>query len=247
MGWVTRQVPLQDGHASGFISPARDGRILPDLHCLPLAGVWLPENLPGTSVSLNQIGGVAVDAAGNVFLSLPQYSAVMRLDAATGILTRIAGNGTNGFSGDNGPAVNAQLNGPNGLALDPAGNLYIADSNNNRIRKVTNGTIATIAGNGGYGPSGDGGCTPGRIEQRRLPRAVRRGIRAREQRRAQGEPPEHLRIILDDRAYARCDRVGLGDPSFARCARHRRKSASECRRDRNHCCGRWLILPSTKV
>ena len=91
------------------------------------AGVWLPENLPGASVSLNGIGGVAVDAAGNVFLSLPEYAAVMRLDATTGILTRVAGNATNGFSGDNGPAVNAQLYAPNGLAPDPAGNLYIAD------------------------------------------------------------------------------------------------------------------------
>ena len=65
------------------------------------AGVFLPENLPGASVSLNQIGGVAVDAAGNVFLSLPRYAVVMRLDATTGILTRVAGNTTNGFSGDN--------------------------------------------------------------------------------------------------------------------------------------------------
>jgi uncharacterized protein (TIGR03437 family) len=121
------------------------------------AGVWLPENLPAASVSLNQIGGVAVDAAGNVFLSLPTYAAVMRLDATTGILTRVAGNASNGFSGDNGPAVNAQLYGPNGLALDPAGNLYIADTNNGRIRKVSNGIITTVAGNGVYGAAGDGG------------------------------------------------------------------------------------------
>jgi uncharacterized protein (TIGR03437 family) len=121
------------------------------------AGVWLPENLPGASVSLNQIGGVAVDAAGNVFLSLPQYAAVMRLDATTGILTRIAGNASNGFSGDNGPAVDAQLCAPNGLALDPAGNLYIADTGNYRIRKVSNGTITTVAGNGVSGAAGDGG------------------------------------------------------------------------------------------
>jgi uncharacterized protein (TIGR03437 family) len=121
------------------------------------AGVWLPENLPGAFVSLNQIGGVAVDAAGNVFLSLPQYAAVMRLDAKTGILTRVAGNATSGFSGDNGPAVNAQLYGPSGLALDPAGNLYIADTNNKRIRKVSNGIITTVAGNGALGPAGDGG------------------------------------------------------------------------------------------
>jgi hypothetical protein len=57
------------------------------------AGVFLPENLPGASVSLGGIGGVAVDAAGNVFLSLPGYAAVMRLDATTGNLTRVAGNG----------------------------------------------------------------------------------------------------------------------------------------------------------
>src|SRR5580704_5452041 len=114
------------------------------------AGVWLPENLPGVSVSLNEIGGVAVDAAGNVFLSLPTYAAVMRLDATTGILTRVAGNGTNGFSGDNGPAVNAQLYGPSGLALDRAGNLYIADTINGRIRKVMNGIITTVPGAEGY-------------------------------------------------------------------------------------------------
>src|SRR6202162_4229511 len=121
------------------------------------AGVWLPENLPGASVSLNQIGGVAVDAAGNVFLSLPPYAGVMRLDATTGILTRVAGNASNGCSGDNGPAVNAQLYGPNGLALDSAGNLYIADTNNRRIRKVSNGIITTVAGNGVYGAARDGG------------------------------------------------------------------------------------------
>src|SRR5207253_8045735 len=122
------------------------------------AGVWLPENLPGASVSLDQIGGVAVDAAGNVFLSLPRYTAVMRLDAKTGILTRVAGNASNGFSGDNGPAVDAQLYGPNGLALDPAGNLYIFDTNNKRIRKVSNGIITTVAGNGVNGPVGNGGA-----------------------------------------------------------------------------------------
>jgi len=121
------------------------------------AGVWLPENLPGASVSLNQIGGVGVDAAGNVFLSLPAYAAVMRLDAATGILTCIAGNGTNGFSGDNGPAAGAQLYSPHGLALDPEGNLYIADTGNRRVRKVTNGIITTVAGNGGADTPDTGG------------------------------------------------------------------------------------------
>jgi len=113
--------------------------------------------LPGASVSLNQIGGVAVDAADNVFLSLPLYAVVMRLDATTGILTRVAGNASNGFSGDNGPAVDAQLYGPYGLALDPAGNLYIADTNNRRVRKVSNGIITTVAGNGVSVAAGNGG------------------------------------------------------------------------------------------
>src|SRR5215831_15523 len=121
------------------------------------AGVFVPENLPGASVSLSQIGGVAVDAGGNVFLSLPQYAVVMRLDATTGILTRFAGNATNGFSGDNSPAVNAQLYGPGALAVDAAGNLYIVDGGNSRIRKVSNGIITTVAGNGTNGFSGDNG------------------------------------------------------------------------------------------
>jgi trimeric autotransporter adhesin len=120
------------------------------------AGVLVPEDLPGATVSLDSIGGVAVDAAGDVFLSLPRYAVVMRLDAATGILTRFAGNATNGFSGDQGPAVNAQLYNPNGIAVDLAGNLYVADTGNNRIRKVSNGIITTVAGNGVSGAAVDG-------------------------------------------------------------------------------------------
>jgi hypothetical protein len=79
------------------------------------------------------------------------------LDAATGVLTLVAGNGTPGFSGDNGPATSAQLYSPQGLAVDSASNLYIADSGNNRIRKVSNGVITTVAGNGTGGVSGDNG------------------------------------------------------------------------------------------
>ena len=73
---------------------------------------------------------------------------VLRLDATTGILTLVAGNGTPGFSGDNGPATSAQLNSPAGVAVDSAGNVYIADGCNHRIRKVSNGVITTVAGNG---------------------------------------------------------------------------------------------------
>jgi uncharacterized protein (TIGR03437 family) len=125
------------------------------------AGVVVPDHLPAASVSLNAIGGVVADAAGNVFLSLPYYSAVMRVDATTGILTRVAGNENYGFSGDNGPATDAQLYNPSGLALDAAGNLYIADTGNHRVRKVSNGIITTVAGNGVMGAAGDGGSATG--------------------------------------------------------------------------------------
>jgi uncharacterized protein (TIGR03437 family) len=78
--------------------------------------------------------------------------------AADGTVITIAGNGTAGYSGDGGPAINAQLNGPAALAVDGAGKLYIADSFNGRIRMVSpSGIITTIAGNGGAGYSGDGG------------------------------------------------------------------------------------------
>jgi len=95
----------------------------------------LQVNIPGKSASLgpNPPQYIAADGAGNVFFAFE--NTVLRLDGTTGILTLAAGNGTTGFSGDNGPATSAQLNGPAGVAVDSAGNLYIADTGNNRIRK----------------------------------------------------------------------------------------------------------------
>src|SRR5688500_1265913 len=92
------------------------------------AGGSLPENIPATSVSLGYVSAVAVDRAGNVFLCANHV--VMRRDAITGILTRIAGTGTLGYSGDNGPATAAQLNLPTGVAVDAVGNIYISDGLN---------------------------------------------------------------------------------------------------------------------
>jgi len=78
--------------------------------------------------------------------------------AQSGIISTVAGNGTVGFSGDGGPATSAQLYHPYGFAVDAAGNLFIADTSNNRVRKVTpSGVISTVAGNGTRGFSGDGG------------------------------------------------------------------------------------------
>ena len=87
------------------------------------AGGGLPVNIPATSASLgpNVPQYIAADRAGNLFFV--NQSTVLRLDAATGILTLVAGNGTIGYSGDNGPAASAQLGGPRGIAVESAGNV----------------------------------------------------------------------------------------------------------------------------
>jgi sugar lactone lactonase YvrE len=91
---------------------------------------------PGPAARMNQPASLAVDAAGNVFIADTQNHAIRRLDAKTGILTTIAGDGTPGFEGDGGPAAKARLNFPIGLGLDGKGNLYVVDSINARIRKI---------------------------------------------------------------------------------------------------------------
>ena len=112
---------------------------------------------PATNAQLNAPQGVAADAAGNVYIADTGNSRIRRVTPA-GTISTVAGNGTSGFGGDNGAATSAQLYTPTGIAVDLAGNLYIADFNNNRIRKVTaDGTITTVAGNGSMGYSGDGG------------------------------------------------------------------------------------------
>src|SRR5579871_224733 len=132
------------------------------------AGAGAPMNISGTSALLQDVAALAVDGAGNVFF--PTKSVVLRLDAVAGTLSLVAGNGTKGFSGDKGPATSAQLspsgNRDTGVAVDSAGNLYIADYLNNRVRKVSGGVITTVVGNGSYGFSGDNGSAT-RAELRR--------------------------------------------------------------------------------
>jgi uncharacterized protein (TIGR03437 family) len=113
------------------------------------------DNGPATSAQLNQPWGVAVDAAGNVYIADTVNNRIRKV--ANGVISTVAGNGTLGYSGDDGPATSAQLSWPGGVAVDSAGNLYVADQNNFRIRKVSNGVITTVAGNGMPGYSGDNG------------------------------------------------------------------------------------------
>ncbi len=117
-----------------------------------------------TSAQFQDTRGVAVNAAGDVFIADLNNHRVRRVDAATGVITTIAGSGATGlfsgaFSGDGGPATSARLNQPYALAFDAAGNLYVNDRSNRRIRKIASGTniITTVAGNGTGGFGGDGG------------------------------------------------------------------------------------------
>ncbi len=122
---------------------------------------------PATAAEFNQATRVVLDASGNQYICDVANNRIRKVDGSTGIITTIAGTGTMGFSGDGGPAISAELGNPDGIALDPAGNIYIADQNNHRIRMInTSGNISTIAGNGTVGYTGDGGpATAAHIHQ----------------------------------------------------------------------------------
>ena len=126
-----------------------------------VAGAGRPVNLgnggPAVQAQLHRPNATAVDGAGNIFIADSWNNRILRVDS-TGTFATIAGTGESGFSGDGGPATRAQLFFPEGLTVDGAGNIYFADSGNDRIRKVDSmGTITTVAGTGERGFSGDGG------------------------------------------------------------------------------------------
>jgi sugar lactone lactonase YvrE len=117
------------------------------------------DNGPATAAAIDSPSGLAVDAAGNLYLSDTHNHRVRKVAIADGIITTIAGTGSPGYSGDSNAAGAAAVALPHGLTLDRAGNLYIADTGNNRIRRIdaVTGAITTVAGNGTQTFSGDSG------------------------------------------------------------------------------------------
>lgn len=136
------------------------------------AGTGIPgasgDNGPATLARIERVTGLAVDSNGDVYISYFRQHRIRKV--SNGIITTIAGTGVGGFSGDGGLATAAQLNEPSAMAVDATGALYFTDSKNHRVRKIANGVITTIAGNGAGGFSGDNG--PATAAQLSSPRAL---------------------------------------------------------------------------
>ena len=114
------------------------------------------DNGPAIAASLNRPWAVAVDTIGHLYISDRSNNRIRRVDLSTGMITTVAGNGSNGYSGDDGPATSASIGGPGGITLDASGGLFIADTDNSRVRRVdvSTGVITTIAGGGAGGDNG---------------------------------------------------------------------------------------------
>ncbi|OYV74139.1 MAG: hypothetical protein B7Z74_02775, partial [Deltaproteobacteria bacterium 21-66-5] len=135
-------------HATGVITTvAGDG-----------TGGYSGDGGPATAAKLDYPNDVAVDAARDLFIADRGNNRIREVNHATGVITTIAGDGTYGFAGDGGAATAAELAAPARIAVDAAGDVFIADTSNNRIREINHvtGIITTVAGDGAYGFSGDG-------------------------------------------------------------------------------------------
>jgi sugar lactone lactonase YvrE len=120
------------------------------------AGTYVGDGGPATKAQLNFPNGLAVDAAGNLYIADHGNDAIREVDTH-GVITTIAGTGDGGYSGDGGPATKGQLHGPWYIVLDARGNVYFTEKENVVVRKVdSRGTITTIAGTGRIANSGDG-------------------------------------------------------------------------------------------
>ncbi|RXH54829.1 hypothetical protein GRAN_3933 [Granulicella sibirica] len=129
------------------------------LGCLlggPARAQETPPVVEATTIATAGPAGVAYDSAGNLYVVLRDDHRVLKVDTA-GLVTTVAGTGEQGFGGDGGAATSALLDSPAGIAVDGSGNLFVADSHNQRVREISGGTITTVAGTGVAGFGGDGG------------------------------------------------------------------------------------------
>jgi trimeric autotransporter adhesin len=135
-----------------------------------LSGSSGGDGKPATQAGIGSVSGVAVDSHDNVYLT--DGDSIRKIDAATTIITTVAGSAMNGgYSGDGGPATAAKLSVPLGVSVDAAGNIFVADTFNKRIRRISaDGTITTVAGSGIDGGGGDGG--PATLAQLSFPSSV---------------------------------------------------------------------------
>src|ERR1700722_16206550 len=117
------------------------------------------DNGPAAQAEVNRVVGLASDASGNIYLADQNNNAVRKVNTG-GVITTFAGIGAAGFGGDNGPATAASLSGPTGVCVGPAGDVYVNDLTNHRVRKIAAGTgiITTVAGSGSALSFGDGGA-----------------------------------------------------------------------------------------
>ena len=154
-------------HGQGILT------VTPSRAVTTIAGTGTPgytgDSGAALSATLASPSGVAYDANGNLYVADAQNHVVREI-FSNGQITTVAGNGVEGYGGDNGPATLAFLDTPTGVAVDSTGNIYIADSHNHRIREVSGGNITTIAGTGAPGYSGDNGAAT--AAQLWLPNAV---------------------------------------------------------------------------
>lgn len=150
-------------HVQAVVTALAAATVAVSLHAqsiFTVAGGGTTNGRAATTLSLHDVGGIATDPQGNVYFSETSGNFVHRLDIQSGTLTVFAGNGGGSFSGDGAAATRAALKRPFGIAFDDHGNLFIADHDNNRVRRVdaATGVISTIAGVADYpGSTGDGG------------------------------------------------------------------------------------------
>jgi len=149
--WIVATLTM---HAQGILT-LTPGRLVVTGAGTGRAG-YSGDGATAASAELASPSAVAYDSNGNLFIADTRNQVVREISKA-GVITTVAGTGVAGFGGDGGLATQAYLDSPRGIAVDGNGNLFIADSHNNRIRKVTSGTITTVAGDGIAGFSGDGG------------------------------------------------------------------------------------------